>query len=148
MSLAAFRGAPLVIAFYPADFTPVCSSELAILNELRPEIGELGARAVGISTDAIWSHIAFARELGLQLPLLSDYHPKGDVSGRYRVYREQDGFSERALYVIDGDGTVVYGHVSPIEVNPGLDGVLDALERLAGRGIEPASRPPTPAVTL
>ena len=141
MSLADLKGSAVVLVFYPADFTPVCSSELAILNELLPEFAKLDARTIGISTDSVWSHIGFAADLGLQIPLVSDYHPKGEVSRRYAVYREEDGISERALYVIDKQGTIFWSHVSPIEVNPGVDGVLDALERLAGRPIE-ASPPP------
>ncbi len=133
VSIEDCRGAPLVLIFYPADFTPVCSSELSLFNELRGELERLGgARALGISVDSASTHIAFAGELNLQLPLLSDFHPKGEVSRAYRVYREEDGFSERALFVIDDAGVIFWSHVSPLEVNPGADGVVNALERLTG----------------
>jgi peroxiredoxin (alkyl hydroperoxide reductase subunit C) len=143
VTLESQRGSPLVLVFYPADFTPVCSDELAIFNELREELSGLGVKVYGISVDSVWSHFAFARELGLQIPLLSDFHPKAEVSRRYRVYREEDGFSERAQFVIDGDGKIAWSSVSPIEVNPGADGALAAVERLTGRTIgEGAARAP------
>ncbi|MDP2343533.1 MAG: redoxin domain-containing protein [Deltaproteobacteria bacterium] len=138
LSLSAFAGAPLVIVFYPADFTPVCAGEIGLFNELLPEIGRLGARVVGISVDSISTHTAFAEELHVQIPLLADFHPKGEVARRYNVYREEEGFSERALFVVDGGGVIFWSHVSPIELNPGAAGVLDALERLTGKSLEEA----------
>lgn len=135
VSLEEHGGAPVLLVFYPADFTPVCNSELSVFNELLPEFGQLGARLLAISCDSVWSHIAFATELRTQIPLLSDFHPKGQVSRSYGVYREQDGFSERALFVIDGRGEIFWSHVSPIEKNPGPDGAIDALERLTGQHV-------------
>jgi peroxiredoxin (alkyl hydroperoxide reductase subunit C) len=142
VTLADYKGSALVLVFYPADFTPVCTSELGIFNELLPEFGNLGARVLGVSCDSIWAHIAFARELHLQIPLLSDFHPKGELSRRYKVYREEDGFSERALFVIDREGIIAWSHVSPLEVNPGADGVLEALERLSGKRLDESINPP------
>jgi peroxiredoxin (alkyl hydroperoxide reductase subunit C) len=136
VSLEDYQGAPVVLVFYPADFTPVCTSELSLFNELLPQLGNMGARVLGISVDSLSTHIAFAKELGLQIPLLADFHPKGEASRRYQVYREEDGFSERALFVIDGEGNIFWSHVSPIEISPGADGVLDALERLTGQTLE------------
>jgi peroxiredoxin len=136
LSLAACAGSPVVLIFYPADFSPVCSDELAIFGELQPELAGYGARTLGLSVDGVWCHRAFARERHLRFPLLSDFHPKGEVSRRYRAYREDAGVSERALYVLDGAGVVVWGDISPPEVNPGADGVLDALDRMS------RSRPP------
>jgi peroxiredoxin len=137
--LSDYRGFPLVLVFYPADFTPVCTSELGLFNELLPELNSLGgARVLGISCDSRWTHVAFARELHLQIPLVSDFHPKGEVSRRYNVYREEDGFSERALFVIDPKGIIYWSHVSPLEINPGVDGVLEALERMTGKQLETA----------
>jgi peroxiredoxin (alkyl hydroperoxide reductase subunit C) len=133
LGLAELRGSPLVLVFYPGDFTPVCTGELGLFNELLPELEGFGARVVGLSCDSLWAHIAYAQELNLRIPLASDFHPKGEVSRRYQVYRDDIGTSERALYVVDGAGVIFWSHVSPIELNPGADGVLDALERLTGR---------------
>jgi len=140
VSLDEHRGAPLVLIFYPADFSPVCTDELAVFNELVPDFRQLGAAALGISVDNVWSHLAWARERHLRLPLLSDFHPKGDVARRYEVWREDLGVAARALYVIDGEGRIFWSLLSPLDTNPGADGVLDALERLA------ASRPQTEAM--
>ena len=128
-----YRDTPLVLIFYPGDFTPVCTGELGLFNELLPELQGLGASVLGISCDSLWSHDAYARELNLRMPLLSDFHPKGALSRRYEVYRDDVGTSERALFVVDGEGLIFWSEVSPIELNPGADGVLDALERLTGR---------------
>jgi peroxiredoxin (alkyl hydroperoxide reductase subunit C) len=130
--LADLRGARVVLAFYPADFTPVCSSELALLSEIMPDIEALGAKLYGISCDSVFCHRAFAERLNLKMPLLSDFHPKGEASRRYGVYSDESGTSARALFVIDGAGVVFWSEVVPGDVNPGAAGVLDALERLRG----------------
>jgi peroxiredoxin len=143
--LAAYRGSPFVLIFYPGDFTPVCTGELGLFNELLPEMQGLGAKVLGISCDSLWSHGAYARELKLRIELLSDFHPKGALSRRYEVYRDDIGTSERALYVIDSDGFIFWREVSPIEINPGAAGVLDALERLTGREVAVASILPQPS---
>jgi peroxiredoxin len=131
VSLADFRGRPLILAFYPEDWSPVCSDQLALYQELLPEFQRFDAELVGISVDGIWSHLAFAKDRNLHFPLLADFEPKGEVSRAYRVYRADEGTSERALYVIDPDGIVRWSYVSPIGVNPGADGILRALESLA-----------------
>ncbi|RKH09757.1 peroxiredoxin [Corallococcus sp. CA053C] len=135
VSLADCAGSPVVLVFYPADFSPVCSDELALFNELLPELQRHGARVFGVSVDSVWSHLAFARERKLRFPLLADFHPKGEVSRRYHAWRESEGVCERALYVVDGDGRIAWGQVSPPEVNPGVDGVLAALESLSTREV-------------
>jgi peroxiredoxin len=142
ITLADVQGSPAVLIFYPGDFTPVCTSELGLFNELMPVFGQFGAKVFGISCDSLWSHIAFAKELHIQVPLLSDFHPKGEVSRRYNVYREDVGICERALYVIDDKGVIYWSHVSPIELNPGADDVIDALERLTGKQMEFPTFPP------
>jgi peroxiredoxin len=139
LRLEDFRGRALLLVFYPADFTPVCTSELGIFNELRGELDQLGASVLGLSVDSIWTHLAFAKEHGLDVPLLSDFHPKGDVARRYGVYREEDGFCERANFVLDGEGRIFWKEVSPIEVNPGADQAIAALERLTGRHLSDAA---------
>jgi peroxiredoxin len=131
VSLADFRGRPLILAFYPEDWSPVCSDQLALYQELLPEFQRFDAELVGISVDGIWSHLAFAKDRNLHFPLLADFEPKGEISRAYRVYRADEGTSERALYVIDPDGIVRWSYVSPMGVNPGADGILRALESLA-----------------
>ena len=137
-------GSPVVLVFYPADFTPVCTGELSLFNELLPELGSFGAKVFGISCDSLWCHIAYSSQLRLQTTLLSDFEPKGEASRRYEVYRDDLGVSERALYVVDDGGVIVWSHVSPIEVNPGIDGVLEVLERLTGKELDLAPLSPQP----
>ena|SRR5437867_11828743 len=131
LSLADFRGQALILVFYPEDWSPVCSDQLALYQELLPEFKELGAELVAISVDGVWSHLAFAENRNLHFPLLADFEPKGTVARAYGVYRSGDGTSERALFVIDGDGVVRWSYVSPVGINPGADGILHALEDLA-----------------
>jgi peroxiredoxin len=131
VSLAEFRGRPVILAFYPEDWSPVCSDQLALYQELLPEFRNFEAELIGISVDGIWCHLAFARDRNLHFPLLADFEPKGEVSRAYGVYRSSDGTSERALYVIDGDGIVQWSYVSPVGINPGADGILRALDDLA-----------------
>lgn len=130
VSLADFKGQALTLVFYPADWSPVCGDELTIFNEMLPEFEKLNAGVVGISVDGVWCHAAFARDRKFHFPLLSDFEPKGAVARQYGAYRDGDGVSERALFVIDGDGVICWSHVSPIGVNPGVGGVLSALEKL------------------
>jgi peroxiredoxin len=131
LSLADFRGRALILVFYPEDWSPVCSDQLALYQELLPEFEELGAELVAISVDGVWSHLAFAENRNLHFPLLADFEPKGEVARAYGVYRSGDGTSERALFVIDGEGVVQWSYVSPVGINPGADGILRALEALA-----------------
>lgn len=140
VSLSDFRGQPVVLIFYPADWSPVCSDEAALFNEVQPEFQRFNAEVMGISVDGVWCHLAFARDRKLRYPLLADFEPKGAVARRYGVYRRQDGTSERALFVIDGAGTVRWSYVSPIGVNPGADGVLKALESMSPQLATPQSR--------
>ena len=130
LSLADLRGRPTILVFYPEDWSPVCSDQLALYQELLPEFQRYDAELVGISVDGIWSHLAFARDRNLHFPLLSDFEPKGEVARTYGVYRDGEGTSERALFVIDSDGVVRWSYVSPMDVNPGADGILRALEGL------------------
>ncbi len=126
-----YRGRSLIMAFYPADWSPVCTDQMALYNEILPEFRNLGADLVGISIDHAWCHVAFAQSRNLHFPLLADFHPKGDVSQRYGVYNDEIGMSERALFVIDGEGVIQWSYLSPIGVNPGADGILSALESMA-----------------
>ena len=136
VSLAEFRGQPVILAFYPADWSPVCGDQMALYNEMLDEFRRFNAELIGISVDGIWCHLAFAQERKLHFPLLADFEPKGDVARRYGVYRAHEGTSERALFVIDADGTIRWSYVSPVGINPGADGILRALEGLAA-GVKP-----------
>jgi peroxiredoxin len=133
LRLSELRGRPVILVFYPADWSPVCGDQVALYNEILPEFREYGAEVVGISVDGVWCHAAFARDRKLHFPLLADFEPKGAVSRLYGAYREDDGTSERALFVLDGDGIIHWSYCSPISVNPGADGILNALEALAGK---------------
>jgi len=130
VSLSDFRGSPVILAFYPADWSPVCGDQMGLYNEIIPEFHRFSAALVGISVDGSWCHAAFAKDRKLHFPLLADFEPKGGVARTYGVYREQDGTSERALFVIDREGIIRWCYVSPLGVNPGADGILAALEEL------------------
>ena len=130
VSLRELRGRPLILAFYPADWSPVCGDQMSLYNEILPEFHRFNATLVGISVDGSWCHSAFAAERKLHFPLLADFEPKGAVARAYGVYREQDGVCERALFVLDSKGTISWSYVSPMGVNPGADGILAALEAL------------------
>ena len=132
--LSDFRGRRLIIAFYPADWSPVCTDQMALYSEVLPEFGRLGAELVGISVDHGWCHLEFARQRNLRFPLLADFHPKGEVARRYGVYDDSIGMAERALFIVDSEGTISWSYVSPIGVNPGADGILTALEAMAPVG--------------
>jgi peroxiredoxin len=130
VSLSQFRGQPVVLAFYPADWSPVCGDQMALYNEIMSEFRRYNAELIGISVDGIWCHLAFAHDRKLHFPLLADFEPKGRVAREYGVFREHEGTSERALFVIDPDGMIRWSYVSPVGINPGADGVLRALDAL------------------
>jgi peroxiredoxin len=133
VSLREFRGNPVVLVFYPADWSPVCGDQLAVYNELGSEWRRHHATLFGISVDGVWCHLAYAKDRKLRFALLSDFEPKGAVARSYGAYRLPEGVAERALFVIDAGGTVRWSYLSPIGVNPGAEGILDALERLESR---------------
>jgi peroxiredoxin len=130
VQLSEFRGRPVVLAFYPADWSPVCGDQMALYNEMLSEFQELDAELMGISVDGTWCHSAFSQNRKLHFPLLADFEPKGAVAQLYGAYRETDGTSERALFVINAEGVIHWSHVSPVGVNPGAAGILNALEEL------------------
>ena len=132
LSLSEFAGRRVILAFYPADWSPVCGDQMTLYNHILSEFRKKGAELVGISVDGPWCHQAFARDRNLHFPLLSDFHPKGEVSRAYGAYRNDVGESARALFVVDESGTIVWSYLSPVAVNPGADGILDALEHLPG----------------
>jgi peroxiredoxin len=132
--LSSMAGAPVILAFYPADFSPVCGDQMALYEVVRPEFDRYGARILGLSVDGVWCHRAFAADRGVHFPLLSDFEPKGEVARAYGAYDKKEGMAERALFVIDGEGIVAWSYVSPSGMNPGADGILNALEALAAEG--------------
>jgi len=130
LTLSDLAGQPVILAFYPADWSPVCGDQMALYNEVLPTFRDCGAELLGISVDSAWCHAAFAQSRNLEFRLLADFEPKGVVAKAYRAYREGDGFAQRALYVIDKDGVIFWNFLSPVAVNPGADGILAALDRL------------------
>ena len=130
LSLGELRGKPVVLAFYPADWSPVCGDQMALYNEILSEFQNHGAELLGISVDGVWCHMAFAKDRNLHFPLLADFEPKGAIARAYGVYHDDWGISERALFVIDKDGIIRWSYLSPIGENPGAEGILEALEGL------------------
>lgn len=130
VSLREFRGRPVVLVFYPADWSPVCGDQLILYNEVLPLFQEHNAQVLAVSVDGRWSHKAFTESRNLRFPLLADFEPKGAVVRLYGVYDAENGLARRALFVLDADGIIRWSHVSPSNVNPGADGILNALEAL------------------
>jgi peroxiredoxin len=129
VSLADFAGSRLVLVFYPLDFSPVCTDQLSIYQEVLGEIEARGAKLVGISVDSSFSHAAFREKLGLDIPLLADFHPKGEVSRAYGALIEERGHSNRSLVLIGEDGRVLWTFAppTPLEI-PGANLIFDALD--------------------
>ncbi|MFZ1944977.1 MAG: redoxin domain-containing protein [Acidobacteriaceae bacterium] len=130
LSLSELRGQPVILAFYPADWSPVCGDQMALYNEILPDFQKYRAGLIGISVDGVWCHAAFAKDRNLHFSLAADFEPKGQVSRSYGAYRAEDGVCERALFVIDKNGVIAWSYCSPIAVNPGAEGILQALENL------------------
>jgi peroxiredoxin len=130
LRLSELRGKPVILAFYPADSSPVCGDQMSLYNEVLPEFQKYRAELLGISVDGAWCHAAFPKHRHLHFPLLSDFEPKGAVAKQYGAYRDEDGLCERALFVLDKDGKITWSYCSPVAVNPGADGILQALEDL------------------
>jgi len=131
ISLSDFKGSPLILAFYPADWTPVCGNQMSLYNELLSEFQKHNAKILGISVDSSFCHTAFAESKNLHFPLLADFEPKGEFAKEYGVYDDTLGMCERALFVIDKNGIIAWSYLSPRLENPGADGILEALEKLS-----------------
>ena len=141
VKLSDFKGKNVVLAFYPADWSPVCTSELALIQETLDEIRALNAEVVGISVDNVWSHKAWAEKQHLKCPLLSDFWPHGDVAKKYGVFREKDGISERALFFIDGAGKIRNSWVAENPtIAPGINIIFEALQEIQGGRTQEARR--------
>jgi peroxiredoxin len=130
VSLAGLRGSKVVLCFYPNDFSPVCSDQLSAYQPHLAEFAEAGAELIGISTDGSWAHNAFRKHLGLEMTLLSDFHPKGEVSRLYGAYLEEWGTPNRSVVLIDEEGIVRWVHAeeTPLTI-PAAELILDALDR-------------------
>lgn len=133
LSLSELKGKPVIIAFYPADWSPVCSDQMALYNEILPQFHQYGAELLGISVDGVWCHNAFAQSRRLHFSLLADFEPKGGVAKEYGVYHDKCGTSQRALFVVNKDGKIAWSYLSPMGENPGADGILEALEALPAK---------------
>jgi peroxiredoxin len=130
LKLSELRGKKIILAFYPADWSPVCSDQMTLYNETRKIFSRHNAQLIGISVDSKWCHLAFSENHKLHFPLLADFEPKGSVAKLYEVYDEKEGESQRALYVLDEKGIIRWNYLSPVGINPGADGILNALEDL------------------
>jgi peroxiredoxin len=130
LKLSELRGKKIILAFYPADWSPVCSDQMTLYNEMRKFFSRHNAQLIGISVDSKWCHLAFSENHKLHFPLLADFEPKGAVAKLYEVYDEKEGESQRALYVLDEKGIIHWNYLSPVGINPGADGILNALEDL------------------
>ena len=135
VSLSDFKGQNVILAFYPADWSPVCGDEMALFNQLLEEFRKYNAQLLGVSVDGAWCHMALSNERHYHFPLLSDFEPKGAIAKAYGVYDAKEGVAERALFVIDGQGVIRWSYLSSMGVNPGADGVLDALQALTGEPV-------------
>ena len=131
LSSADFKGKRIILAFYPADWSPVCGDQMSLYNETPKLFRKFNAELIGISVDSRWCHAAFSENRNLHFPLLADFEPKGAVSKLYGAYDEKEGESRRALFVIDEQGIIQWSYLSPDDINPGADGILDALENLS-----------------
>jgi peroxiredoxin len=127
--LSALRGKPVVLAFYPLDFSPVCTNENTCFRDDLKQFEQLGAQVLGISVDSVWTHAAFAKSLGLSYPLLADFHPKGAVAKAYGLYLEDRGMTKRATVVIDRNGKIVWMKEQPLGEARSNQEVLEALQK-------------------
>ena len=130
LKLGELLGKKVILAFYPADWSPVCSDQMNLYNETLKFFSKHNAQLLGISVDSKWSHLAFSQHSKFHFPLLSDFEPKGRVAQLYSAYDEKEGECKRALYIIDEQGIIQWNYLSPIGINPGADGILEALEKL------------------
>lgn len=130
LKLSELKGKKVILAFYPADWSPVCGDQMGLYNETLRFFKKHNAELIGISVDSKWCHLAFSQDRKFHFPLLSDFEPKGEVARLYDVYDAKEGETQRALYVIDEEGIIRWSYLSPVGMNPGADGILNALEEL------------------
>ena len=121
-------GQTTVLVFYPFAFSPVCTDQFQVYEEVLGDLEQAGAKLYGVSCDATWSQKAFREKLGVTIPQLSDFEPKGKVSKAFGAYFEPGGFSNRCLVIIDADGVVQWSYEAsnPGEL-PGANLIFDGL---------------------
>lgn len=133
VTLSSYAGQVVVLVFYPLDWSPGCSKQLDLYQQEWSEFAKRDVEIVGISVDSLYSHGAWAAARGLSMPLLADFNPKGEVARRYNVWRDVDGFSERALYIVDGEGVIRHAHVSPkLQHVPDIYELFAKLDEITG----------------
>jgi peroxiredoxin len=130
LKLSELRNRKVILAFYPADWSPVCDDQMTLYNEMGKYFAKHNAQLIGISVDSKWSHLAFCDRNKFHFPLLADFEPKGEIARLYEVFNDKTGECQRALYVIDEKGIIRWSYLSPVGINPGADGILNALEEL------------------
>lgn len=130
LKLSELKKRKIILAFYPADWSPVCEDQMTLYNEMLKYFTGHNAQLIGISVDSKWSHLAFSEQNKFHFPLLADFEPKGEVARLYEVYDEKNGECKRALYLVDEEGIISWSHLSPVGINPGADGILNALEEM------------------
>lgn len=130
ITLSSLQGKRVILAFYLADWSPVCSDQMALYNEMLDYFHKANAQLIGISVDGKWCHMSFSADRKLHFPLLADFEPKGAVAKAYGVYDDKSGECQRALFVIDEQGIIKWSYLSPKGVNPGADGIMDALDAM------------------
>lgn len=131
LRLSELVGKKVILAFYPADWSPVCSDQMALYNASLQFFHRYNAELLGISVDGKWCHMAFSADRKLHFPLLADFEPKGAVARLYGVYDAKEGECQRALFVLDEQHSIRWSYLSPVGINPGADGILDALEEMS-----------------
>ncbi|HEV3377083.1 MAG TPA: peroxiredoxin [Thermoleophilaceae bacterium] len=129
VSLSDLRGQTVVLVFYPADFSPVCTNQLSVYQEVLGELEQRGTKLLGISVDGAFCHRAFRDHLNIDIPLLADFHPKGEVARAYGVWSEEHGVAGRALVIVGPDGVVTWSYMSPPLEVPGANLIFDALDQ-------------------
>ena len=130
VSLSSLRGQTVVLAFYPLDFSPVCSKEHGCFKEDASKLSSANAQVLGISVDHHWAHHAFAKSLGIDYPLLADFHPKGAVATQYGLFQADKGFTSRATVIIDDQGKVAFTQEHGLGEARNDETILEALKKL------------------
>jgi peroxiredoxin (alkyl hydroperoxide reductase subunit C) len=128
VSLSDYQGRRLLLVFYPLDFSPICTDQLASYEKIAQQLEEAGVEMVGISVDSAFAHAAFRDKLGVETTLLADFEPKGKVASDYGAYLDQAGHSNRSLVLIDADGVVEWVHEAdtPLDI-PSPDLILEVI---------------------
>jgi peroxiredoxin (alkyl hydroperoxide reductase subunit C) len=128
VSLSDYRGRKVLLVFYPFDFSPVCSDQLSLYQEVKPELEDKGLTLLGVSVDSPYAHKAFREKLGIDTTLLSDFEPKGEVARAYGSYIDAVGMANRTLVLVNEDGVVAWSYESPTPGEfPGANLIFDAL---------------------